>query len=83
MQGPVALCDPSDKTTSFLHSVDPKTGSTYVVVANAAVDDYSLSKNCNAFQWGANKASNVSGGVTLVPGEAAMEDSSQLWCGEY
>eukprot|EP00579_Thalassiosira_antarctica_P004376 CAMPEP_0201899212 /NCGR_PEP_ID=MMETSP0902-20130614/49939_1 /ASSEMBLY_ACC=CAM_ASM_000551 /TAXON_ID=420261 /ORGANISM="Thalassiosira antarctica, Strain CCMP982" /LENGTH=666 /DNA_ID=CAMNT_0048432565 /DNA_START=44 /DNA_END=2044 /DNA_ORIENTATION=- len=68
VQGPVALCDPNDKATSFLRSVDPKTGSTSVVVANAAVDDYSFSKNRNAFQRGAKE-----GELAMAPGEVAME----------
>ncbi|KAL7528732.1 hypothetical protein ACHAXR_003460 [Thalassiosira sp. AJA248-18] len=76
IQGPAALCDPTDKTTSFLRAVDPKTGSTSVIEANAGVDDYSFSKNRNAFQRGGTKKT---GGNTddeelaLAPGEVARE----------
>mmetsp|Transcript_38419 Transcript_38419/g.80835 ORF Transcript_38419/g.80835 Transcript_38419/m.80835 type:complete len:673 (+) Transcript_38419:63-2081(+) len=70
LQGPSALCDPADRTTSFLRSVDPKTGSTAVIEANAAVEDYSFSKNSNAFQRGANEGA---GEVALAPGEVARE----------
>lgn len=79
MQGPAALHDPSDRTTSFLRAIDAKTGSTSVIEANAAVDDYTFSKNRNAFQRGARAGEE---GVTavwreedvaLAPGELARE----------
>jgi len=75
IQGPAALHDPADKTTSFLRAVDAKTGSTSVMVANAGVDSYSFSKNRNAFQRGVKEGIKESGGgeVALAPGEVARE----------
>lgn len=77
VQGPAALCDPADVTASFLRAVDAKTGSTSAIEANAAVDEYSFSKNRNAFQRGAkNKHNNGSYGseeAALAPGEVARE----------
>ncbi|KAL7547346.1 hypothetical protein ACHAWF_010662 [Thalassiosira exigua] len=52
VQGPAALCDPSDRIESFLRSIDPKTGSTSAIQADAALDPHSFAKNRNAFQRG-------------------------------
>ena len=70
-----------DRTTSFLQSVNPKTGSTSIIVANAAVDNYSFSKNCNAFQRGDKKGGNNNnndgeGKAALVPGEVTRESTN-------
>lgn len=82
IQGPAALHDPSDKTASFLRSMNAKTGSTSIIEANAGVDDYSFSKNRNAFQRGDRRrvgGSNSSGGaddekeMAMAPGEVARE----------
>ena len=56
VQGPALLSDPNDVTTSFIRSIDPKTGSTSKIEANAAIDEYSFAKNRNAFQRGAAAA---------------------------
>ena len=79
LQGPALLSDPNDKTTSFIRAVDPKTGSTSKMEANAAIDEYSFAKNRNAFQKGATNS--VGGGgynnygeeAALAPGEAVRE----------
>ena len=75
VQGPAALCDPADRTTSFLRSVDPKTGSTSLIVANAGVDEYSFSKNRNAFQRGSKEGEHgeTGGEAALAPGEVTRE----------
>ena len=88
MLGPVVLCDPSVKNTSFLSSVDPKTGATSVVVSNATVDDYSFSKNYHFNREPKREAMWVGGGGgggggSLALGEVAMEGFPQLWCGGY
>lgn len=75
IQGPVALHDPNDKTTSFLRSVDAKTGSTSIIEANAAVDEYAFQKNRNAFQRGVFDNNNIMNGdeeVALAPGEQTI-----------
>mmetsp|Transcript_8354 Transcript_8354/g.16827 ORF Transcript_8354/g.16827 Transcript_8354/m.16827 type:complete len:749 (-) Transcript_8354:217-2463(-) len=84
IQGPALLCDPHDKSTSFLRSIDPKTGSTSKMEGDAAVDAFSFDKNRTAFQRGRKKggvAGSSSGGdagdndgfgnedVALAPGE--------------
>eukprot|EP00970_Alexandrium_tamarense_P016721 scaffold7192_cov203-Alexandrium_tamarense.AAC.7 len=74
IQGPALLCDPNDKTTSFVRSIDPKTGSTAKMEANAAVDEYMFSRNRNAFQRGSGGSSAAgSGEVALAPGETVRE----------
>eukprot|EP00985_Skeletonema_marinoi_P021129 scaffold12820_cov154-Skeletonema_marinoi.AAC.1 len=77
VQGPALLSDPNDKTSSFIRSVDPKTGSTSKIEANAAIDEYSFAKNRNAFQKGT--AAGVGGTnydeeeAALAPGEVVRE----------
>jgi len=78
VQGPALLSDPNDKTTSFIRSIDPKTGSTSKIEANAAIDEYSFARNRNAFQRGA--AAAAGGGnnyyeeeAALAPGEVVRE----------
>lgn len=86
IQGPAALHDPSDKTASFLRSMNVKTGSTSIIEENAGVDDYSFSKNRNAFQRGERRrvTSHSGGGrsdgggaeeveMAMAPGEVARE----------
>lgn len=78
VQGPALLSDPNDVTTSFIRSIDPKTGSTSKIEANAAIDEYSFAKNRNAFQRGAVAASgggrdNNGEDIALAPGEAVRE----------
>lgn len=77
VQGPVMLSDPNDVTTSFIRSIDPKTGSTSKIEANAAIDEYSFAKNRNAFQRGATSSSAARGNnyedVALAPGEVVRE----------
>lgn len=83
MQGPSSLHDPSDKTSIYLRAMNSKTGSTSIIEANAAVDEYSFSKNRNAFQRGERRkiggagAAAVGGGeedeMAMAPGEIARE----------
>lgn len=77
IQGPAALHDPSDKTSSFLRSMNAKTGSTSIIEDNAGVDDYSFSKNRNAFQRGERRRAGGGGGnedeMALAPGDFAQE----------
>lgn len=78
VQGPALLSDPNDVTTSFIRSIDPKTGSTSKIEANAAIDEYSFAKNRNAFQRGVVEAAgrghdNNGEDIALAPGEAVRE----------
>ena len=73
VQGPALLSDPNDVTTSFIRSIDPKTGSTSKIEANAAIDEYSFAKNRNAFQRGSGGHNNNAQEAALAPGEAMRE----------
>lgn len=72
VQGPAALHDPNDKVTSFVRAIDSKTGSTSVIEANAAVDEYAFSKNRNAFQRGVKHNTNNNNETALAPGESML-----------
>ena len=73
IQGVAATHDPNDKVTSFVRSIDSKTGSTSVIEANAAVDEYAFSKNRNAFQRGAKHNNNKNNNeMALAPGESML-----------
>ena len=55
IQGPSVLIDPSDRTTSYISAIDPKSGSTSKIEANVAVDEFTFATNRNAFQRGSEK----------------------------
>ena len=75
VQGPALLSDPNDTATSFIRAIDPKTGSTSKIEANAAIDEYTFAKNRNAFQKGASEggSNNVGEEAALAPGEVRRE----------
>ncbi|KAL7495700.1 hypothetical protein ACHAWT_006882 [Skeletonema menzelii] len=73
VQGPALLSDPNDTTTSFIRAIDPKTGSTSKIEANAAIDEYSFAKNRNAFQKGATTGTAYTEEAALAPGEVVRE----------
>ena len=45
VQGPMLLNDPNDAVASFVCAIDPKTGSTTKIAADAAADEFIFAKN--------------------------------------
>ncbi|KAL7482309.1 hypothetical protein ACHAW6_010265 [Cyclotella cf. meneghiniana] len=72
VQGPALLNDPNDAVSSFVRAIDPKTGSTAKIAADAAADEFIFAKNRNAFQRGPNNDSSRHD-AALAPGEVAKE----------
>ena len=72
VQGPTLLNDPNDAVASFVCAIDPKTGSTTKIAADAAADEFIFAKNRNAFQRGPNNDQSRHD-AALAPGEMAVE----------
>jgi hypothetical protein len=77
IQGPALTSDPSDKTSSFIQSIDPKTGSTSKMEANVHIDEFTFSQNRNAFQRGSEKE------IALAPGEVAGDTGREIKRNDY